>query len=243
MTALVYQGQAICRQGEMLSLTDMWRAAEAPSGKRPANWARKEGADFISFVASTLGVPKEHVYRAERGTGTGAYDVPHGHIKGGRGGGDTWGHWQVAIAYAKYLSHAFHAWCNEVVRAHMEGLQAPPMPSVEESNLRAEEHKLNLVAWMQAMKGPAYAFALYRRLGLPVAEPEPRELGSETAAESAFAADLLAVALEALAHAEGPWTGTPSQLYLRLCQLAPRETLADRRWPRDPQALGWPCAG
>jgi hypothetical protein len=30
-------------------------------------------------------------------------------------------HWQIALAYAKYQSPEFHMWCNEVVRAHMEG--------------------------------------------------------------------------------------------------------------------------
>ncbi len=40
-----------------------------------------------------------------------------------RGGPETatWAHWQIGLAYAKYLSPAFHAWCNEVVRGHMEG--------------------------------------------------------------------------------------------------------------------------
>jgi hypothetical protein len=37
----------------------------------------------------------------------------------------TWAHWQIAMAYAKYLLPEFHAWCNEVVRAHMEQRNLP----------------------------------------------------------------------------------------------------------------------
>jgi len=39
--------------------------------------------------------------------------------KEGRSGG-TWAHWQIGMAYAKYLSPALHAWFNSIVRAHME---------------------------------------------------------------------------------------------------------------------------
>jgi hypothetical protein len=34
--------------------------------------------------------------------------------------GGPWGHWQIAMAYAKYLSHEFHIWCNKVVREHIK---------------------------------------------------------------------------------------------------------------------------
>ena len=30
------------------------------------------------------------------------------------------------MAYAKYLSPAFHVWCNEIVRVHMQALHATP---------------------------------------------------------------------------------------------------------------------
>lgn len=35
-------------------------------------------------------------------------------------GGATFAHWQIGLAYAKYLSPEFHMWCNEVVRERME---------------------------------------------------------------------------------------------------------------------------
>lgn len=104
---LVYRGEIIADRGDMLCLTDMWRAAGAMDAKRPANWIRKEGKEFISAASELL-------------------NVPHGHIqtkRGGRGEGQgaTFAHWQIGLAYAKYLSPEFHMWCNEVVRERMEG--------------------------------------------------------------------------------------------------------------------------
>jgi hypothetical protein len=102
---LVYNGEIISHRDDMLSLTDMWIAGGRDDAKRPANWARKEGAAFISAVSVMI-------------------DVPMGHIqttRGGRGiGGTTFAHWQIALAYAKYLSPEFHMWCNQVVRERME---------------------------------------------------------------------------------------------------------------------------
>lgn len=120
---LVYSGIAIRARGEMLNLTDMWKAAESPSGRAPNDWRALPGTDrFIEHVASTLDAGK---------SGNQVIQVR----RGGRGvGGATLGHWQIGLAYAKYLSPAFHVWCNTVVRAHMEGrlvaAQAtPPAPS------------------------------------------------------------------------------------------------------------------
>src|SRR6218665_2949264 len=47
--------------------------------------------------------------------------------KKGKGGG-TWAHWQVGMAYAKYLDPNFHMWCNTQVRAVMEGKVAAAIP-------------------------------------------------------------------------------------------------------------------
>lgn len=107
---LYFKAQAIREDGEFLCLTDMWRAAEATESKRPAEWLRHEATqDFASYVADSKGVGAAHILRRE-----------HGNPRTGEGGA-TWAHWQLAMAYAKYLSPEFHAWCNEVVRAVMQG--------------------------------------------------------------------------------------------------------------------------
>jgi hypothetical protein len=105
-SSLVYSGITIRDRAELLCLTDMWRAAGASPSKRPAEWLRSAAAtDFIDYVVGDVGISH------------------HEAIQVVRAGPDasTWAHWQIGFAYAKYLSPEFHAWCNSVVRSHMEG--------------------------------------------------------------------------------------------------------------------------
>lgn len=106
---LTLNNHAIRDRGEMLSLTDMWKAAGSDPNKRPSEWARYEGSSFIEHMRSVLEVGQPHFQTT----------------RGGRGvGGSTFAHWQIAIAYAKYLSNEFHAACNVVIRERMEGRSA-----------------------------------------------------------------------------------------------------------------------
>lgn len=121
MNILRYEGREIRRDGEFFCLTDMWKAAGAPVDRRPIDWSRRPGgAEFIAYIADnlaeSLNVAKSHdeVFRVVRGGNDPA----------------TWGHWQIALAYAKYLSPRFHAWCNTVVRDHVAGLARPSSPPV-----------------------------------------------------------------------------------------------------------------
>ena len=101
---LDFQGARVRLKGDALNLTDMWRAAGAPENKPPAIWQRQnQASEFIEFIAYTMS--REHSLLIW--------------TKEGRGGG-TWAHWQIGMAYAKYLSPALHAWFNSIVRAHME---------------------------------------------------------------------------------------------------------------------------
>lgn len=104
---LEYEGHIIHGRDEMLSLTDMWRAAGSPANREPFNWERKEGAAFIEAVTLSHNLPAGQVMEKRQGKG-----------------GGTFAHWQIALAYAKYLSPEFHMWCNTVVRDHMEGRPA-----------------------------------------------------------------------------------------------------------------------
>jgi hypothetical protein len=86
-------------------LTDMWRAAGSPEGKEPWRWLETEQAkEFIELICENSNLAKNEVIETERGRNRG-----------------TWAHWQPGLAFAKYLSPEFHAWCNDVVRMHMEG--------------------------------------------------------------------------------------------------------------------------
>jgi len=113
--ALVYQGTVITQRQEMLSLTDMWKAAGSPEGRRPDDW-KKDAAhrEFLDHVAMVANAPVEGIWKGTRG----------------RIGGGTIAHWQIGLAYAKYLSPEFHMWCNTVVRERMEGKLTPAHVSV-----------------------------------------------------------------------------------------------------------------
>jgi phage antirepressor YoqD-like protein len=120
MTPTMFQhpsGQPIRERDEFLSLTDMWRAAGGDTNRAPAEWLRSAQAkDLIEFVQENMGI--SHVLTREQG----------------RTGG-TWAHWQIGLAYAKYLSPAFHVWCNQIIRDHMLTLQqsqlmAPFQPKI-----------------------------------------------------------------------------------------------------------------
>lgn len=109
--ALEYQGKAISFEAEIISLTDMWKAAGSDPSKRPAYWLRQDATvEFIEHLKSNVIQDHIDLVVTERG-GTSP---------------GTWTHWQIAMAYGKYLSPEFHAWCNTVVRQHFQGKSPSP---------------------------------------------------------------------------------------------------------------------
>lgn len=73
-------------------------AADILKTKRdPRRWQKEAGEQFVEFVAENLNVRKSDVLKSKRGKG-----------------GGTFAHWQIALAYAKYLSPALHMQVNEV---------------------------------------------------------------------------------------------------------------------------------
>jgi len=109
--ALAFNGVTITDRGEMLSLTDMWKASGSDPAKAPAQWQRlPQAIEFVEHVSLIVGKSHNEVFQI---------------VRGGNSSG-TWAHWQIGLAYAKYLSPKFHMWCNTVVRERMEG-KAEPM--------------------------------------------------------------------------------------------------------------------
>jgi hypothetical protein len=106
MSALVIGPHSVRRDGDMWCITDLWRAAGAPKDKRPAEFLRFEGATFAQFLSDSLDVGPAHIKKTRKIAG---------------GGGETWTHWQLALAYAKWIDHAFHARVNDVYRAFATG--------------------------------------------------------------------------------------------------------------------------
>lgn len=89
---------------DLVSLTDLYQAADSQgyaAGKQsPSEWARRSGEQFIDFVASNLDTAKCRIYKSSK-------------ARADRGGG-TYAHWQIALAYAKYLSPELHMQVNQV---------------------------------------------------------------------------------------------------------------------------------
>lgn len=106
MTPLIFNSTPIRDRDDMLCLTDMWKAAGSPSGRAPNDWrVLPHVVEFVEHVAPIAGKSGNELFRV---------------VRGGRAPG-TWAHWQIGLAYAKYLSPEFHAWANSVVKRHMEG--------------------------------------------------------------------------------------------------------------------------
>lgn len=103
--SLAYEGQSIRDDDELLCLTDMWKAHGADPSKRPVDWLKRDAAqEFVEYIASEKKVQQVHLFKNTAGRN-----------------GATWAHWQIAFAYAKWLSPSFHAWCNEAARDRMQG--------------------------------------------------------------------------------------------------------------------------
>ncbi|KQT59976.1 hypothetical protein ASG52_19820 [Methylobacterium sp. Leaf456] len=129
LVPLTYGGKPIHDRGEMVSLTDMWRAAGADPSKQPAKWRELPSTrDFAAHLADViLRKSEDGLFESRRGVG-----------------GGTWAHWQLALAYARYLNHDFHAWANKVVRERMQEMHEAPRlaakPSDPEMVLQVIQH-------------------------------------------------------------------------------------------------------
>jgi len=109
MELIVIAGHPIKNNAEgLVSLTDMYNAAcsqgWADKKRNPSDWSIEAGADFIDFVAKNLNTRKQGIYKTARGKG-----------------GGTFAHWQIALAYAKYLSPELHMQVNEVYARYKAG--------------------------------------------------------------------------------------------------------------------------
>lgn len=90
---------------ELVSLTDMWKASGLGKDYMPIRWARSESANrFISYIRDLQNHPQKDVFYTKRG----------------RTGG-TFGHWQIALAYAQWLSPEFKAQVQDAFRSYKIG--------------------------------------------------------------------------------------------------------------------------
>ncbi|WP_029461240.1 KilA-N domain-containing protein [Solidesulfovibrio alcoholivorans] len=105
-------GQAVKTNDEMVSLTDLWKANGGGEKKKPRRWLEAESVqDLIKALAKKEGVRKSSLLKVKKGVG-------------------TYGHWQLALAFAKWLSPEMHMAANAVFRGYVN---ADPGMAMEES--------------------------------------------------------------------------------------------------------------
>lgn len=112
--SISYQGHNFLLKishGQEVNLTDLWQAIGAPVGKETWRWLEQDGArQFIDIFCDSKNLARKEVLRTARGKG-----------------GGTWAHWQIALAYAKYLSPEFHMAINQVFKERLEEIQDPEL--------------------------------------------------------------------------------------------------------------------
>lgn len=131
--AFSYDGTDILfDENRLVSLTDMWRAAGSPEEKKPNDWASTpQGKGFIANLRASLNAGKSGIWKSTRG----------------KHSGGTWAHWQIGLAYAKYLSHKFHRLVNEAFKEWAEEKADPDLKA--ERAIAGYERKGYDHAWIE----------------------------------------------------------------------------------------------
>ena len=139
---MTIMGQSISTNEQgLVSLTDLWKVAGCKEEEKPAQWMlRGDVSDFIQaamekVVGSTLFPEKvpgrrgDHDALRNRARELRKIGESKGMIKVtlGRNGG-TFAHWQIALAYAKFLSPKLHMAVNDI---YMRYKMADPSLAVE----------------------------------------------------------------------------------------------------------------
>ena len=96
MNIQIFEGATIRVDADnLVCITDIYKIAierGLDGGKRnPSDWSLEAGSSFIDSLAENLNTRKTGIYKTKRGKG-----------------GGTYAHWQIALAYAQYLSHDLH---------------------------------------------------------------------------------------------------------------------------------------
>ena len=99
---LNYRGQKINVRNDLICLTDFWKAVDRPKNKSAPQWLKlPQTTNFIMKLQAKLGASLTVIERCDD--------------KG------TFAHWQIALAYAKYLSTDLEMHMNEVYMRFQTG--------------------------------------------------------------------------------------------------------------------------
>ncbi|SCX75953.1 KilA-N domain-containing protein [Desulfoluna spongiiphila] len=108
--------QIVFTDDNLINLTQMHKAVDGRMSQAPAQWLRhKDTKNFLKSLCNKLDVCEEHIITSIKGRGKAQ---------------GTYAHWQIALAYAKYLSPEFHIQCNEWIKERFE-FEADPEKAVD----------------------------------------------------------------------------------------------------------------
>lgn len=117
---------------EMLSLTDLWKAAGSPNKKDPYYWIQRDStSELIDAICGILNSPKVGVLKSKRG----------------KSGGGTWAHKNLALAYAKWLDPKLHVLINEIFFQRMEEEKNPDL--IADRYIKAYKKRGKDEKWIQ----------------------------------------------------------------------------------------------
>ena len=102
----------IHHDGDMVSLTDLWKEAGSPNNKRPIDWQKIDSTIQLVETMSTMFQSGSHPLWTTR--------------RGGKNSG-TYAHKSIALAYAKYLDPKLHVLVNEVFFQRVEEEKNPDL--------------------------------------------------------------------------------------------------------------------
>ncbi len=99
---LNYRGQKIKVKNDLLCLTDFWKAVGRPKNKSAPQWLRlPQTINFMIKLESKIGHPQALVEKCDKS--------------------ETFAHWQLGLAYAKYLSADLEMHMSEVYMRYQAG--------------------------------------------------------------------------------------------------------------------------
>ena len=109
---MVYQGVEISfKDNEVVSLTNMWKAAGSVQKKLPAHWLENRST-------------QELLQQFQTETNYPISDILNKTV--GKGGG-TYAHWKLGLSYAGFLSPEIHSWYMDVVKERFEETADPDL--------------------------------------------------------------------------------------------------------------------
>ena len=99
-------------EGEMISLTDLWKEAGSPENKRPVIWQRHDSTkQLIEALCSMVQSDSKALWKTKRG---------------GNSAG-TYAHKSIALSFAKYLDPKLHVLVNQIFFERVEEEKNPDL--------------------------------------------------------------------------------------------------------------------